>query len=155
MRLDLGGIAKGYVLQQAMTVLVESRCPRALIEAGGDIVVGDAPPNQPGWRVDVPHADTAFAKHTAALTRAALSTSGATAQYVEIDGLRYSHIVDPRTGLGATHDRVTSVIAADGATADALATAINVLGPEAGKRLLAKVSGVIVTTSSGTYRPSR
>lgn len=143
MRLDLGGIAKGFILQEAMTVLVARGTPHALVEAGGDIVVGDAPPGKPGWRVDVPHADASFAARASALARAALSTSGATAQSVEISGVRYSHVVDPWTGLGVTHDRVTSVIAADGATADALATAINVLGPDRANRILAKFPVVV------------
>ncbi len=145
MRLDLGGIAKGYILQAAMAVLVTSGTPQALAEAGGDIVVGDAPPGKEGWRIDVPHADAAFARSTVALARVAVSTSGATAQSVDINGVRYSHVVDPWTGLGVTHDRVTSVIARDGATADALATAANVLGPERARRLLAAFPGVTAT----------
>ena len=152
LRLDLGGIAKGYILQEALTVLTSQGTPRALVEAGGDIVVGDAPPGKTGWRVDVPGADAPFAKRAAALTHAAVSTSGATVQFVEIGGTRYSHIVDPRTGVGVTHDLVTSVIARDGATADALATALNVLGPEKGAKLLAKFPDVIVSATSRTSR---
>jgi thiamine biosynthesis lipoprotein len=148
MRLDLGGIAKGYILQEALAVLMAQGMPQALAEAGGDIVVGDAPPGKPGWRIEVPHAGAAFVARAAALTRAALSTSGATVQFVEIDGVRYSHIVDPRTGLAVTHDRVTSVIARDGATADALATAINVLAAEGSAGLLAKYPEAIISMRS-------
>jgi thiamine biosynthesis lipoprotein len=143
MRLDLGGIAKGYILQEAMAVLVARGAPRAMVEAGGDIVVGDAPPGTPGWRIDVPHADAAFAARAASLKHAALSTSGATVQFVEIGGVRYSHVIDPRTGLGVTHGFVTSVIARDGATADALATALGVLGSEGAKPMLARFSDVV------------
>ena len=152
MRLDLGGIAKGYILQEALTVLTSQGTPRALVEAGGDIVVGGAPPGKPGWRIDVPYAEAAFAKRTTKLRRAALSTSGATVQFVEIDGVRYSHIVDPRTGLGVTHDRVTSVIAPDGATADALATALGVLGPADSEKLLAAFQGAAATFRQGRPR---
>ena len=152
MRLDLGGIAKGYILQEALTVLTSQGTPRALVEAGGDIVAGDAPPGRSGWRIDVPHADDRFAAHASALTRAALSTSGATVQFVEIDGVRYSHIVDPRTGLGVTHDLVTSVIAPDGATADALATALGVLDPADSRKLLAAFQGAAATFRQGRPR---
>ncbi len=148
MRLDLGGIAKGYILQQALSALAAHGVTRALLEAGGDIVVGDAPPGKTGWRIDVPHADRTFAARAAALVRAALATSGATSQFVEIDGVRYSHVIDPRTGVGITSDVVTSVIAPDGATADALATAIGVLGPERARGVLSSFPGSIVTVGA-------
>ena len=129
MRLDLGGIAKGYILQQALGAMVPLGVTQALVEAGGDIVVGDAPPGRDGWRIDVAGSDAVFAARAARLTNAALATSGPTAQFVEIDGVRYSHVVDPRTGMGLTNGVTARVIARDGATADALATALTVAGP--------------------------
>ena len=124
--LDLGGIAKGYIIQQALQAMIPFGVTRALVEAGGDIVVGDAPPGRNGWSVDVTGSDAEFVARAARLTNAALATSGPTAQFVEIDGVRYSHVVDPRTGLGLTNQVTARVIAADGATADALATALTV-----------------------------
>lgn len=126
MRLDLGGIAKGYILDEALRTLRGAGVGRALIEAGGDIVVGDAPPDRDGWRIDAVGADSEFAARAAKLTNAALATSGPSAQFVEIDGVRYSHVVDPRTGMGLTNRVTAYVIAPDGATADALATALSV-----------------------------
>jgi len=146
MRLDLGGIAKGYILQEALHVLRSRGVTRALVESGGDIVVGDAPPGRTGWRIDVPGADAAFAARAATLSNAALSTSGPTAQFVEIDGVRYSHVVDPRTGVGLTNGITAHVIAADGATADALATALTVLGEKAAAPILRRFPGVEWTT---------
>ena len=125
-RLDLGGIAKGYIIQQALQAMIPFGVTRALIEAGGDIVVGDTPPGRDGWSIDVTGSETEFVARAARLTNAALATSGPTAQFVEIDGVRYSHVVDPRTGLGLTNQVTARVIAADGATADALATALTV-----------------------------
>ena len=145
MRLDLGGIAKGYILQQGLAALDAHGVTRALLDAGGDIVAGDAPPGTAGWAIDAPHADRTFAARAAALVRSALATSGATSQFVEIDGARYSHVIDPRTGVGITDGLVTSVIAPDGATADALATAIGVLGSERARALLAGFPGSIAT----------
>ena len=125
-RLDLGGIAKGYIIQQALQAMIPFGVTRALVEAGGDIVVGDAPPGRDGWSIDVTGSDAEFVARASRLTNAALATSGPTAQFVEIDGVRYSHVVDPRTGLGLTNQVTARVIAADGATADALATALTV-----------------------------
>jgi FAD:protein FMN transferase len=142
-RLDLGGIAKGWILQEAARVLGEAGMTRLLVEAGGDIVVADAPPGMPGWRIEVPGAGQAIAARAAELTHAALATSGTSTQFVVIDGIRYGHIVDPRTGLGLTHDVTAHVIADHGATADALATALTVAGPAQAARLLAKLEGVI------------
>jgi thiamine biosynthesis lipoprotein len=129
-RLDLGGIAKGYILQQALLTLNAAGVTSALVEAGGDIVVGQAPPGREGWRIDTSALDPAFRARAERLTNAALATSGPTGQSVEIDGLRYSHVIDPRTGVGLTDGHVARVIARDAATADALATALTVLGPE-------------------------
>ena len=151
MQLDLGGIAKGYILQEAMATLRAHGVARALLAAGGDIVAGDAPPERHGWRIDVPGADAALTARAATLTNAALATSGPASQFVEIDGTRYSHIVDPRTGLGVTNGVTAHVIAGDGATADALATALTVLGPEDAQEVLARFPGIL--TSSSPLRP--
>jgi thiamine biosynthesis lipoprotein len=131
MRLDLGGIAKGYILQEALKTMRGADVTRVMVEAGGDLVVGEPPPGRPGWHIATPEADLDFARRASALKNAALATSGPTAQFVEIDGVRYSHVVDPRTGMALTREVVAYVIAADGATADALATALTVLGKEA------------------------
>lgn len=142
MRLDLGGIAKGYILQKAMRTLGDHGVTRALVEAGGDIVVGDAPPGREGWRIDVPGAPDALTARAASLTHAALATSGPAAQFVDIDGVRYSHTIDPRSGLALTTPFTARVIAAEGATADALATALTVLGPDAVPGIAARFPGV-------------
>src|SRR5437016_2700530 len=127
MRLDLGGIAKGYILDEALLMLGRHAVTRALIQAGGDIVAGDAPPGLRGWRVEVPGAGPVVRARAAALARAALSLSGDTEQFVIVDGVRYSHVVDPHTGVGLTSRRQAAVVATDGLTADGLSTALTVL----------------------------
>ena len=129
MRLDLGGIAKGYILQEALFTLRAHGVTAALVEAGGDAVVGDAPPGKPGWTIATPGSDPAVARRAKSLTNIALATSGPTAQFFEIDGVRYSHVIDPRTSLGVTSGRTVRVIARDAAIADAVATALGVTGP--------------------------
>src|SRR5690606_19855306 len=95
---DLGGVAKGFALAEALEVLRRSGVPRVLLEAGGDIVVGDPPPGAPGWRVDTPLASPAVAGRASRLANAALATSGPTAQWFLASGERRSHIVDPASG---------------------------------------------------------
>ena len=129
MRLDLGGIAKGYILQEALGTLRADGVTAALVEAGGDVVVSDAPPGKPGWTIATPGSDPAVARRAKSLTNIALATSGPTPQFVEIDGVRYSHIINPRTGLGVTSGRTVLVIARDAAIADGVATALGVTGP--------------------------
>ena len=148
MQLDFGGIAKGYILQEALRAAAAAGVTRALLEAGGDIVVGDPPPDRAGWRIDAQASDTAFADHASRLRNMAIATSGPTAQFVEIAGVRYSHVIDPRRGLGLTHDVVARVIASDGATADALATAATVLGPDGLQRIKERFPSVVVSLSA-------
>jgi thiamine biosynthesis lipoprotein len=138
MRLDLGAIAKGYAVDQALKVLRARGVTRALVAGGGDMAVGDAPPGKPGWRIEVAALDVTNAPSArfVILRNRALATSGDVFQHVEIDGVRYSHIVDPRTGMGLTDHSLVTVIARDCTTADSLATAVSVLGPAKGLKLI-------------------
>jgi thiamine biosynthesis lipoprotein len=161
MRLDLGGIGKGYILQRALDTLRAEGVTAALIEAGGDIVAGEPPPGTGGWTVKVGCA--AIAGSAVPLRNAAIATSGASAQFVDIAGVRYSHVVDPRTGLGLTDHVTVHVLADDGASADAWATALGVIGPAAAadmslpddvrfcfvERSLARTTASPPTSSSG------
>lgn len=134
MRLDLGGIAKGYAGDEAIRVLREHGIGSALFEAGGDIVVSDAPPGKKGWTVEVIGSE-AEKPRMIEVANGGVSTSGDTEQFVEIDGTRYSHIVDPRTGLGLTQRYAATVVARDGITSDSLSTAASVMGPKRGAKL--------------------
>lgn len=143
MQLDLGSIAKGYAADAALAVLRQHGLPRALIAASGDIAVGDAPPGQAGWRVSIGTPfRSAGAARTLVLTNAAVSTAGDTEQFVVIGGIRYSHIVDPRTGMGLTNRCQVSVIAAHATQSDAFDTAASILGMAAGRRLIASQPGL-------------
>ena len=130
MRLDLGGIGKGYAGDEAIRVLREHDVASALLEAGGDIVVSAAPPDRPGGWLIATQDGRRFD-----LADAAISTSGHTEQFVEMNGVSYSHVVDPRTGIGLTNQFAATVIARRGITTDALSTAATVLGPERSERL--------------------
>ena len=139
MKLDLGGIAKGYASQAAIDVLKKDGIDRALCAGAGDIVVSGPPPGKQGWTIGIAplaaFGDTESA-HRLLLANRAVSTAGDTERFVEIDGKRYSHIVDPRTGLGVVDRATVTVVADDGATADGLDTAVYGLGPERGLPLV-------------------
>jgi thiamine biosynthesis lipoprotein len=147
MQLDLGGIAKGYAADEVLKVLARHGLTRALVAAGGDIAVGDAPPGKAGWTVAIAAVDAKKeGPNRLVLVRAAVSTSGDAEQYVEIGGKRYSHIVDPRTGLGLVGRMSATVVAPDGITSDSLTKVVAVLGPKKGFAIIEKYKGV-----SGRY----
>jgi thiamine biosynthesis lipoprotein len=142
MQLDVGAIGKGYAADAALETLRAAGITRCLVALSGDIRVGDPPPGRDGWRIasSIPEVDPAGSRGLTFADRG-ISTSGDTEQFVEIGGARYSHIVDPRTGLGLTSRASVVVIAPDATTADALATAACVLGPSAGLALVARFDG--------------
>ena len=130
-RLDLGGIAKGYIIDKSLELLKELGYPAALVDIGGDVAVGDAPPRQDesdpvGWKIGILDETGKDVKEFKYLTNCGIATSGANARFVVIDSIRYSHIIDPKTGLGLTNSVVTTVIAPTAMDADAWASARSV-----------------------------
>jgi thiamine biosynthesis lipoprotein len=138
MRLDVGGIAKGYASQAAIDVLRSQGITRALVGGAGDIVVADPPPDVAGWTIAIAGLNFSEADPETyiLLKNAAISTSGDTERFVIIDGHRYSHIINPVTGMGVEDRASVTVVAADGGTADALETSVYLLGPERGLKLI-------------------
>jgi thiamine biosynthesis lipoprotein len=135
MSLDLGGIAKGYAADAAVRVLMEHGIDAVLVDAGGDVAVGAPPPEETGWLVELPSGESIR------LARAAVATSGDTYRFVNVDGVRYSHIIDPRTGLGVVGRRTVTVVAPNATTADALASAVAVMDRAAAEALVRSVDG--------------
>jgi thiamine biosynthesis lipoprotein len=142
MLLDLGGIAKGDACDQALAVLEKQGLHRAMIEAGGDVVLGDPPPGKPGWIVGVcsPTTDSPPARYLS-LARVAVDTSGDAFQHVDLGGRRYSHILDPRTGMALTDGSKVTVVAPNGLTGDPLTKAVLVLGPQRGLKVIEETPG--------------
>ncbi|HEV7349332.1 FAD:protein FMN transferase [Telluribacter sp.] len=136
MRLDVGGIGKGYAADEAVRVLRERGITSVLLDAGGDLTLGDPPPGEPGWKVEISSGIKADSVLTLELANTGIATSGASYRFLEHQGQRYSHIVDPHTGVGLRYHVRTTVLAPTGTLADALATALSVAGIRRGKRLL-------------------
>lgn len=149
-RLDLGGIAKGYALDEALRALARHGVDRALVDGGGDVAAALAPPGAEGWRVFVPEADHPQGGVRLLLASGAAATSGDAARFLEFEGRRYSHIVDPRTGWGLTSRVQVTVLAPSGLEADVLASAASVLGPEKGLRLLLETPDAEGRLSAGS-----
>lgn len=158
MRLDLGGIAKGYAADGALQAIRETGITRALVRGSGDIVAGDPPPGKEGWKVGLAPLDAeATPERFISITNAAVSTSGDSRQHLVVDGKRYSHIIDPRTGTPVEGRSSVSVIAPTGILADSLASAVSVLGPEAGLKLVEATDGaaaLIVSQPSDDVQPT-
>ena len=132
MLLDLGGIAQGWTADDCLGILRKNGVTSALVDAGGDIALGEAPPGQEGWYIEIP---SAGGTKRMILKNCGITTSGAAYRYLELDGKRYSHIVDPRTGQPLTHRTQVTVLAENATTADAWATALSVMGENKWNRL--------------------
>ena len=144
MLLDLGGIAKGYAADEAIAVLKKHSLTRALVAAGGDIAVSGPPPGEEGWKIEIEAADDeeGKARRTLIMHDVGVSTSGEKEQYVEIDGKRYSHIVDPKTGLGLIGRMSVTVVAPNGIASDSMTKVVMILGPEKGLAIVEKSDGM-------------
>jgi FAD:protein FMN transferase len=148
MRIDFGGIAKGFATDEALRILSTFGLTRALVDAGGDIAAGDPPPGTDFWVIaieslrqqknDEKQNDVQITGKVLnlKLRNQAVATSGDAYQSVVIAGRRYSHIVNPATGLGLDERSSVTVIAPSGMLADGLASAVSVLGPAAGIQLV-------------------
>lgn len=153
MQLDLGGIGVGFAIDETLAVLKARGIESALIDGSGDIGVSDAPPGEPGWRIGIAPLDTdKEPSRFLILKNGAVTTSGDAFQFVEVDGKRYSHIVDPKTGLGLTERSSVTVIAADCTVADSYTKAVSVLGPKQGLALIDATPGaaaIVVRATDG------
>lgn len=155
MQLDMGAIGKGYAVDEALKVLKKHGIRAALVDGGGNIVVSNAPPDHKnGWEIDVSAGNETnktdgrkiYLKHCG------VATSGDLYQYVELNGRRYSHILNPFTGLGLTDQRRVTVIAKNGTDADWLATSLSILPPKQGVALanqIPKAAAAIVRQVNG------
>lgn len=129
-RVDLGGIAKGYALDRAIEEIRIAGCEGGIVEVGGDVSCFGRPAGGGKWRVAVRHPfEPAKAFAEIAIGSGAVCTSGDYERFFEIDGKRYSHIIDPRTGRPAVGAASVTVVAPAAFAADAWATALTVLGP--------------------------
>ncbi len=143
MQLDIGGLGKGFVAHAALRILQERGLNSAMVNAGGKIVTGDAPPGKKGWLIGInmPEEKEQIMPGLLLLYNMGVATSGDVYQFLESNGVRYSHIIDPRTGMGITHSRNVTAIAPDATVADWLSTACSILSIKQSFRLIKKIPG--------------
>jgi len=151
-RVDLGGIAKGYAIDQALGVLSRSGIAGGLVNIGGDLACFGHPPAGEAWEVDVQHPFRDGPFGTLQIAGGAVCTSGNYRRFTEIDGRRYSHIIDPRTGRPAEQTASVTVLADSALTADIWATALSILGTDGFGRLPAGVEAMVIEGDRDDYR---
>lgn len=141
MKLDFGGIAKAYALERVSQLLRGSAIPGALVNIGGDILaVGEKNPGRP-WRVGVRDPrDSEFIRGVATLSNGVLLTSGDYERFVEVNGMRYHHIIDPKTGYAPTELQSVTLLADSALSAPP--AAVFVMGVEKGLKYVDSIPGL-------------
>jgi thiamine biosynthesis lipoprotein len=149
MRIDLGGIAKGYAIDQAVEALRKAGAVGAMVDIGGDIrCFGTPPRGNDNWRIGLqdPRLDESGQAQAILMVLSiddrAVATSGHYRRFALIDGQRVSHIVEPESGRGSGKLASTTILAPDALTADALATAVSVMGQDQGLALVESLDDV-------------
>jgi thiamine biosynthesis lipoprotein len=158
MKLGLGGIGQGYIADKVKALLQSKGCNSGLVNVSGDINTWGKQPNGKSWTIGIVNPmnkNKVFA--TFPLDNSAVETSGSYEKYVTFNGIRYSHIIDPRTGYPATGIVSVSVFAKQTEIADALATGIFVLGIEVGIDLVNQLKGIecIIVDEKGKIYTSK
>ena len=144
MCVDLGGLAKGYIVDCGVKKLMEAGIPAGIIDAGGDLRLFGKHPERNLWRIGIRHPRAAEGSLYGVIETEAVSiaTSGDYERYFIRDGIRYHHILDPRTAMPADGCMSVTVLARDAMTADGYATAIFVLGSDQGMEKIESLSGI-------------
>lgn len=143
MHIGFGGIGKGYAANRARALMQRMGITSGLVNAGGDLIAwGERSPGKP-WSIGIADPSTPaniFAKLE--INNQAVVTSGSYEKFVEFEGKRYAHIIDPRTGWPVQELKSVTILCPDAELADALATAVFVLGPKEGLRLINQLKGI-------------
>lgn len=143
LRLDFGAIGKGYIVDQAFNVLCAAGLPCSLINISGNMRAGAAPPERAGWRIEIaPLEPGSPPLRQVQIANQSVATSGDLWQFVLIDGVRRSHILDPQTGMGVVGPRCATVIAPTATDADALATTACVVGFDAAAEIAQQLAEI-------------
>jgi thiamine biosynthesis lipoprotein len=158
MKLGLGGIGQGYIADKIKELLQSKGCTSGIVNVSGDINTWGKQPNGKPWTVAIVNPmnkNKVFA--TFPLEDSAVETSGNYEKYVTFNGIRYSHIIDPRTGYPATGIVSVSIFAKQTEIADALATGVFVMGVEVGLDLVNQIKGIecVIVDDKGKIHTSK
>jgi FAD:protein FMN transferase len=143
MRIGFGGIGKGYAAEQAKTLLIQNNCPAGVINASGDMTVWGKNDDEKKWSIAISHPDDKQKiLATLYLDNQAIATSGDYEKYVIIDGRRYSHTINPKTGYPIQGIKSTTIISKSAELSDALTTPVMIMGVQAGMHLVNQLPNV-------------
>ena len=143
MRIGFGAIGKGYAAEKAKFVLQQNGVESGVVNAAGDLVTWGLQPDDKPWTIGI--ADPNAARHTFSyldITDMAVATSGNYEKFVMIDNKKYSHSIDPKTGLPVTGIKSVTVICANAEIADAMATPIMIMGIKVGLDMINQMKGI-------------
>ena len=152
--LDLGGVAKGYIIDRGVAILQEKGIRAGIVDAGGDMRIFGNHPDRDRWRVGIQHPRGLRGELLAELhiSETCIATSGDYERFFEQDGIRYHHILDPKTGLPVRECVSVTIVTESAIRADAFATAVFVMGPKKGLDFIEEdpsLEGVIVFEEEG------
>lgn len=143
MRIGFGGIGKGYAAEQAKSVLKSLGVTSGIVNASGDLTAWGHQPNGQEWTIGIADPDAARTPFSyLSITDMAIATSGNYEKYVMIGGKRYSHTIDPKTGLPVTGIKSVTIISPNAEIADAMATPVMIMGIRAGLDMINQVKGL-------------
>ncbi len=143
---DFGAIGKGYAVDRVFELLQRAGLRRSLVNISGNMRLGDPPPEREGWRIELAPLNAGGRPlGRVILSNTSIATSGDLWQAIEIQGVRRSHILDPRTGWGVEGPRSATAITQRAIDADALATAGCILSPEDALKLADSIGAQLLT----------
>lgn len=140
MRIGFGGIGKGYAAEMAKNILIKNKVTSGIINASGDLTTWGTQPNGKQWTIGIANPDQpASAFSFIEISNKAVATSGNYEKFIMIDGKKYSHTIDPKTGLPITGIKSVTIISSNAEFADAMATPIAIMGIKAGLFLIDQI----------------
>lgn len=155
MRIGFGGIGKGYAADRAKAILIKLGVQSGIVNASGDLITWGLQANQKPWTIGIAHPDDARSAFSwLNISDLAVATSGNYEKYVVIDGKKYSHTINPKTGMPVTGIKSVTIISPYAEIADAMATPVMVMGVKAGLDLINQINDlacIIVDDHNNIY----
>jgi thiamine biosynthesis lipoprotein len=143
MRIGFGGIGKGYAAEYAKQVMLQNGVTSGIVNASGDLTAWGYQPNGKPWTIGIANPDNAHQSFShLEITDMAVATSGNYEKFVVIDGKKYSHTINPRTGLPVTGIKSVTIISPNAEIADAMATPVTIMGIEVGLNMINQIKGI-------------
>ena len=143
MRIGFGGIGKGYAAEKAKALMIAKGVKSGIVNAAGDLTTWGTQPNGKSWTIGIADPDAQQSTFSALnISNVAVATSGNYEKFVVIDGKKYSHTIDPKTGLPVSGIKSVTILSPNAEIADAMATPVMVMGVKVGLNLINQIQGI-------------